>query len=137
MTPPPPVLLDSDTFSAITRNHPQAVAKSRAYLQTHAKLSISIITRYEVLRGLKVKGASRQLIVFENFCAGNEILNITDSVIVKATDIYADLHRQGLLIGDADILIAASALVYGHGVATNNERHFRRVAGLHVENWLK
>jgi tRNA(fMet)-specific endonuclease VapC len=41
------------------------------------------------------------------------------------------------LIGDADILIAASALANGCGVATNNEKHFKRVPGLHIENWLK
>jgi predicted nucleic acid-binding protein len=52
-------------------------------------------------------------------------------------EIYADLHRQGNLIGDAGILIAASALVNGCGVVTNNEKHFQRMSGLHLENWLK
>lgn len=137
MTPPASVLLDSDTLSAITRNHSQAVANSRAYLQTHPRLSISIITRFEVLRGLKVKSANRQLTIFENFCVGNEVFDITDSIIVKAADIYADLHKRGLLIGDADILIAATALVHGYAVATNNERHFQRIPGLQLENWLK
>ena len=37
----------------------------------------------------------------------------------------------------ADILIAASAMVHGLGVVTNNERHFQRISDLHVENWLK
>jgi predicted nucleic acid-binding protein len=41
------------------------------------------------------------------------------------------------LIGDADILIAAAALANGCGVATNNEKHFKRVPDLHIENWLK
>lgn len=54
----------------------------------------------------------------------------------KASDIYADLRAQGEKIGDADILIAATALSWGFGVATNNERHFRRIQGLYVENWL-
>lgn len=34
-------------------------------------------------------------------------------------------------------LIAASALVYGLAVVTNNEGHFSRVHGLLVENWLR
>ncbi len=53
-----------------------------------------------------------------------------------AADIYADLRRKGELIGDADMLIAASALVHGLGVVTNNEEHFERIAGLYMENWL-
>lgn len=73
---------------------------------------------------------------FDHFCAGNFILPLTDEVIVKAAEIYAALHRQGALISDADILIAASALVYGLGMVTNNEEHFRRIADLQVENWL-
>jgi tRNA(fMet)-specific endonuclease VapC len=137
MSSPRIVLLDSDTVSAITRNHPQAVTKAAAYLRAHAKYSIAIITRYEVLRGLIAKGATKQQAIFEHFCMTNEVIGIDDAVIVRAAEIYATLHRQGQLIGDADILIAATALTYGYGVATNNERHFWRVAGLHVENWLK
>jgi predicted nucleic acid-binding protein len=55
---------------------------------------------------------------------------------VRATDIYADLYRRGELIGDADILIAASALANGFAIVTNNEEHFKRVKNLEVVNWL-
>ncbi len=54
-----------------------------------------------------------------------------------AAEIYADLSKRGELIADADILIAASALVRGLGIVTNNEEHFKRIQNLHVENWLK
>ena len=55
---------------------------------------------------------------------------------MQATDIYADLYRRGTLIGDADILIAATALVHGLVVITNNGAHFRRITGLQLDNWL-
>jgi len=64
------------------------------------------------------------------------ILPVTDEIALEAAGIYADLRRRGELIGDADTLIAASALVHGLGVVTNNEHHFRRINGLKVENWL-
>lgn len=64
------------------------------------------------------------------------ILPITDEIIVRAADIYAALRRKGELIGDAGILIAASAMANGLGAATNNEEHFKRIAGLRTENWL-
>lgn len=137
MTWPSPVLLDTDVLSAVMRGHAMAVAKGNDYLNEQGQFTFSAITRFELLRGLKVKGATRQTIAFENLCAANIILDITDSIIVKAADIYADLHRRGLLIGDADILIAATALVHGYSVATNNERHFGRIANLSIENWLQ
>jgi tRNA(fMet)-specific endonuclease VapC len=89
-----------------------------------------------VLRGLKARQAVVQQVAFESFCAASRVLPLTDAIIVRGADIYAALYRRGALIGDADILIAASALEHGLVVATNNEDHFRRVAGLVVENWL-
>lgn len=133
---PSPVLLDTDVLSALMRKNPTAIGKAQSYLRAHRHFTLSIITRYEILRGLKAKGALKQSAVFDSFCARNNILPLTDEVIVKAAEIYADLYQRGALIGDADILIAASAMIRGFGVATNNEGHFRRVSGLSVDNWL-
>jgi len=132
----PAVLLDTDTLSAVMRGNPRVVARTRAYLAEHGALAFSIITRYEILRGLKAKGATAQLEAFDRFCQTCVVLPLTDPVVVRAADIYAALRQRGEPIGDADILIAATALDYGHGIVTNNESHFRRVSGLSVENWL-
>jgi tRNA(fMet)-specific endonuclease VapC len=131
-----PTLLDTDVLSAIMRQHPQATARARRYLIEQRRFTISIITRYEVLRGLLARQAVRQQHAFEQLCAASEVLPITEAVGVQAAAIYADLYARGQLIGDADILIAATALVHGCAVATNNEAHYRRIPGLAVENWL-
>jgi tRNA(fMet)-specific endonuclease VapC len=133
----PPILVDTDVLSASMRRRQTAVAKASAYLSIHSQFSFSIITRYEIPRGLKAKNATRQIAAFERLCASSNVIALTDAIVVKAAEIYAELHKQGRMIGDADILIAASALVNGCGVATNNENHFKRVLGLHIENWLK
>jgi len=131
------VLLDTDILSAVMRRNPGATERARSYLETHRQLTFSVITRYEVLRGLLVKGATKQLAAFDKLCATSRVLPVTESIIVQAATIYADLHRRGELIGDADILIAATAITHGLAVATNNEVHFRRVRDLQLENWLK
>ncbi len=131
------VVLDTDILSAIMRQNPAVLPKAREYLAEHSQFTLSIITRYEILRGLKAKGATRQIRAFDEFCAKNIILPLTDEIVVKAADIYADLKGHGVLIGDADILIAASALVRGLAVITNNEAHFQRIPELQVLNWLK
>jgi tRNA(fMet)-specific endonuclease VapC len=38
-------------------------------------------------------------------------------------------------IGPRDLLIAATALVYGMAVVTHNAREFNRIEGLRVEDW--
>lgn len=133
----PEVVVDTDILSALMRGNPLVVANAKLYLAQYGRLSFSLITRYEVLRGLKVKDAKKQVAAFEEFCTNNTILSLTDEVISQASAIYAELYKRGELIGDADILIAATALVNGLGVVTNNERHFRRITNLHVENWQK
>ena len=132
-----PVLLDTDILSAIMRRNSQALPKARAYLDVYGQFTLSIITRFEILRGLKAKAATRQALHFDRFCALNVILPLTDEIVVKAAAIYAALYQRGTLISDADILIAATAIVHGLGVVTNNEDHFKRIDELQVENWLR
>jgi tRNA(fMet)-specific endonuclease VapC len=133
----PRVMLDSDTLSFLLRRNPIVVARGRTYAVEHKKLTFSLITRYEILRGMKVRSAKVQRKAFEGFCNANMILPLTQSIIDRAAEVYADLHRQGKLIGDADILIAATALEHGFVLATNNTKHFENVAGLQLVNWLE
>lgn len=78
---------------------------------------------------LEAKQARRQIADFEALCNQSTILSLTKDAVAKAAEIYGDLARRGQLVSDADILIAASALVHGLGVVTNNERHFQRIKG--------
>ena len=133
----PEVLLDTDILSALLRPHPNAMTRAQDYILEHVQLNISIITRFEVLRGLKTRDARSQLRTFEDFCTKHNVLELSDEIVVRASDIYADLSRRGELIDDLDVLIAATALVYGMTIATNNERHFSRISGLRIDNWLK
>ncbi|NJM73288.1 MAG: type II toxin-antitoxin system VapC family toxin [Scytonema sp. RU_4_4] len=130
------VILDTDILSAIMRQNQLVIPKAQAYLEQYKKFTFSIITRYEILRGLKAKEANKQIQAFEQFCANNIIIPLTDEIIVQAADIYAELRKQGTPIGDADILIAASAIVNGMAVITNNQSHFRHIIGLTIDNWL-
>ena len=48
----------------------------------------------------------------------------------------AFLERQGTRLADPDLRIAATALSRDLIMVTGNTRHFNRVPGLAVENWL-
>jgi tRNA(fMet)-specific endonuclease VapC len=85
------LVLDTDTLSAIMRRNSVVLAKARTYLAEHGQFTISIITRYEILRGLRAKDATRQAVIFDQFCSRNVVLPLTDEAIIEAADIYADL----------------------------------------------
>jgi tRNA(fMet)-specific endonuclease VapC len=129
-------LLDTNILSALMRRHPGVLLRAQEYLATHSYLTFSVVNRYEILRGLKVKEATRQIATFESFCESSEVLPLPDAVFVRAAGIYSELHRRGELIEDADILIAATAQHHGLEVITHNTAHFERITGLTVHDWL-
>jgi tRNA(fMet)-specific endonuclease VapC len=133
----PKALLDTDTLSAVMRGNAAVLSKARDYLAEHGAFALSIITRYEILRGLKAKNATAQIAAFDSFCETCVVLPLTDEIVVRAAEIYAQLKQRGQPVGDADTLIGASALIHGLVVVTNNEAHFERIPGLQIENWLK
>jgi tRNA(fMet)-specific endonuclease VapC len=50
--------------------------------------------------------------------------------------VRSSLEKRGEVIGGNDLLIAAHALSLNWTLVTNNEKEFRRVEGLRVENWV-
>jgi tRNA(fMet)-specific endonuclease VapC len=132
----PPALIDTDTLSEVMRGRdPRVRRRAAEYLAAHGRFAFSVITRYEILPGLKAKQAARQVAAFEARCRASDVLPLSDAVVDRAAEIYGELHRAGQLISDADILIAATALVHGLPLMTNNAAHFSRVPGLTWGSW--
>jgi len=135
--PQPAVLLDTDILSELLKQHPLVLQRVRTYLADHERLAFSIITRYELLRGLKAKQALTQEAAFTLLCQASLILPLTDQVVDRAATLYGELHRQGALLPDADLLIAATALEAQRILVTNNLAHFQRVPHLVIETWKR
>ena len=133
--PQRPALLDTDILSELLKQHPLVTQRTRLYLAEHDRLAFSIVTRYEILRGLRVKQAVVQAAAFEALCQVCIILPLTDRVVDRAAALYADLYQRGALLQDADLLIAATALDAQRVLVTNNLAHFQRIPNLSIENW--
>ena len=48
----------------------------------------------------------------------------------------AELESRGEVLDDLDLQIASIAIETGSVLLSNNTKHFRRIAGLSLENWL-
>lgn len=129
-------LLDTSILIAFLRGEKSVVARIESYLDYFDGLSLSIITYYEILRGLKYIGNKRELRDFEDLMDKSEIISLDREIIRKASEIYVELKEKGELIGDADILIAASCLFKNMVLVTDDEEHFGRIKELEMENWL-
>jgi len=129
--------LDTNIITAFLKNDSRVVERVSDYLEFFDKLTINIISYYEILRGLKDLGNEEKLRRFDNFIQENELVFITKDTIEKAAEIYAYLKKEGYLIEDADILMASTAIVEDLVLITNNLKHFKRVKDLRLDNWLQ
>ncbi len=129
--------LDTNIITAFLKNDSRVVERVSDYLEFFDKLTINIISYYEILRGLKDLGNEEKLCRFDNFIQENELVFITKDIIEKAAEIYAYLKKEGNLIEDADILMASTAIVEDLVLITNNLKHFKRVKDLRLDNWLQ
>jgi tRNA(fMet)-specific endonuclease VapC len=130
-----PTLLDTDTISLINKQQPTVSTHATNYIAQFGQLMFSELSYYEVTRGLKAAGATARLGRFELFCLTNRILPFTHAAASAAADIWADLKRRGLPIGEIDMLLAGVALSEGLALATHNTTHFNRIAGLTIVDW--
>jgi tRNA(fMet)-specific endonuclease VapC len=71
----------------------------------------------------------------ETLLAEFEILEFNDVAARVFGSITGFLQQIGKPAGDMDVLIAATALVYGHVLITRNARHFRHIPHLIVEEY--
>lgn len=131
------VLLDTDLLSYLMRGHPEVTEHARAYLAQYGQLSFSLMTRYEILRGLYAKSATSQIQRFVALCRRSDVLAITEAVVDRAAELYGQLRQRGIQVGDADLLIAATALIHDLSLGTNNERHYNVIDGLTLTNWTQ
>jgi len=85
-----PTLVDSDIVSYFIKNDGDVYDKFIAYIQEYGALNISIVTYYEVLRGLYHKNATRQIRDFEGLLSNCKIIDLT----VESTQISATEYQE-------------------------------------------
>ena len=128
-------LLDTNIVSLILRNQEKENQKYRELRRQGHKIFISGMTYYEVKRGLLYLKATRQLADFEILCEQVTIVIPDMEILEIACEIHRDLKARGRPIGDADILIAATAISHSLTLISN-DADLLNVTGLNLENWL-
>ncbi len=63
------------------------------------------------------------------------VIDVDKAVMETFSDLKVTLQKIGTVIDDMDLLIAATALTLNLTLVTNNEKYFRKIAGLKIENW--
>lgn len=83
-------------------------------------LFISAITRLEIIRGMRDREREATLNILDSL----ETIEISINVADKAGELIRTWRTKGIVLEDADALIAATALEHGLGLVTTNAKHF-------------
>jgi tRNA(fMet)-specific endonuclease VapC len=105
-----------------------------------ADLRIAVFTVLELSEGpwhsQTAQGYHLARASLHNFLAWVTVQPLTHVSIEEFGRLRALLRRGGQLITDFDLAIAATALAHGLTVVTHNTRHFSRIPGLLLDDWM-
>jgi len=104
---------------------------------TYGEILISSITVSELEYGVaKSKYLQQNQQRLDEFLMPLNIIPYDEHAAKVYGKIRAQLEKKGQVIGPLDMLIAAHALSLSLTIVTNNDREFKRITDLTVENWL-
>jgi len=132
------LILDSSVLVTAERQgkNPRQVIEDIARRIGETEVAISVVTLIEIAHGVARADTPDRKQKREKFL--QELLaalpthSVTASIALRAGQIDGENLAQGIRIPLSDLLIGATALEVGYGVATANVRHFRLVPGLSV-----
>jgi tRNA(fMet)-specific endonuclease VapC len=131
----PRYLLDTNICIYIRQNKPDEVLRRFRKLRP-GEAGLSVITYGELMYGAakssQKSAAFQRLSELVHFLP---LLPLPETAAETCGQLRADLEAKGEMIGNNDLWIAAHALAAGLILVTNNEKEFRRVRRLKIENW--
>lgn len=128
------LVLDTDLLVGFLRGEERAVRFLDSLWGRGEEPALSSIVVYELYRGA-VRRGRRHVEAVRELERLLPVLPLDGRAARLAAEMEEDLRRRGLRVDVRDLLIAATAMANGCGVATCNVRHFGRVEALRVEKW--
>jgi len=130
------IFLDTDILSYFLTGNAIIREKMQETINNRNQICLTGINVYEIIKGLKYKNNKNKELLFKEFLKNTTVFSFDEVAIQKAADIYSSLRKSGMLIGDADILIASIVISNGGKLITNNTKHYQNIDGLIMENWI-
>jgi predicted nucleic acid-binding protein len=115
----PDYLLDTGILIRHLRNmrgYPELIDQ----LTDDADVYISVITRLEVVRGMRDRERDATFLLLDSF----ETISMTGEIADLAGELIRTGRGRGETLGEADAVIAASALHNNLALVTTNAKHF-------------
>ncbi len=132
-------LFDTDSISQIIKKSPSIPFIKRLASVLPENQFTSTITVGELFYGAyKSDRPSYFIEKLDNMVWPNiNILSFDEDAAKIYGKLSAEMEKKGVTLTEPDMRIAAIALHHNVTVVTGNTRHFSKVHGLKVENWIE
>lgn len=129
------ILFDTDTCIGILRGYESVLSRRQI---TNDEIAISFMTAAELYYGAeKSANPGKNYHLIEQFLLSVTVINTDITILKEFGKLKASLESQGIPLADADLLIAATCLTKCDLLVTGNSRHYNRISGLPLDNWLR
>ena len=129
------ILLDTDICIELLRGNFNVIERRKGYDE---KAAISFMTVAELFYGAeKSNNMSKNTNLITQFLLTVEIIHSDLEILIKFGKLKAHLGKAGNILSDADIFIAATAIVKCNILITGNVNHFKRIEELRIESWIR
>jgi tRNA(fMet)-specific endonuclease VapC len=123
-------LLDADWAIYVLAGRLEPATLLEQFIQTDG-VGMSWVTVGELYEGaFGSSDAQGELAIYRRFLRPITLLNLDDNTVERFAELRASLRREGRLIPDLDLLLAATALRHDLTVLTFNIRHLHRIPGI-------
>lgn len=129
------IMLDTNICIHILKEHPEHIRQKFSEIDA---VHISAIVYSELAYGVENSPARLQSARWKQlraFLARLAIHSWDEQAAEAYGRIRTHLRKNGTMIGNMDLLIAAHALSLNATLITNNTREFGRIPRLNLENW--
>lgn len=130
-------LLDTNIVSYYLRRSSASLEAKLNKALSGGECAVSVITRAELRYGQAAMVAEdKRRALIDGFLL--RVLNLpwTASAADHFGTLKSQLKREGTPIGELDTQIGAHALAEGLILVSHNTRHFERITGLKLEDWM-
>jgi len=128
-------LLDTDTCIAILRGNDAVIARRAA---SNDEVATTWISAAELQYGAaKSKAPEDNRALVKAFLATLRVLGLDHASTQIFGEVKASLEQRGQRLADADLLIGAIAAANHAIVVTGNRRHYARIPGITLEDWIR
>ncbi|MDW7740638.1 MAG: type II toxin-antitoxin system VapC family toxin [Bacillota bacterium] len=128
------ILIDTDICIHILCGSNKVIEERKKYPD---QVAVSFMTLAELYYGAeKSANPIKNRSLIEQFLLTIDVINSDNQIMHRFGLLKASLENLSLSLADADLMIAATALEKCNLLVTGNLKHFGRIDGLLLANWI-